>query len=407
MNFRKSFESSKIPSVKHTLASRHISQVELLRKNQELARENSILKLKAKTRENYQQQSSEVSLGMTQASIRAIHTYLDVTLRNDLFQMLNQQINLVLDNFRSMIQDLPHSGFSNALTDTYDPNQHYFILDEEQRSLHRQSSLEQISTKVGQSHKLSTIAEMSLVGDVQVTESRTTTLRRTFSVGRLSTESKSIDVPRNDDISSQNYEHQVETTVTKGRKGAKSSKQTTTNKIQEKAEKAEKATKAKARYTAKASTPKSKSTEDYLESENVPFATEEKEKAKGPSKSSKKTANAATSQTKSTKNAPKHLERDNVPLVTVETEPEPQKLPVKSSKKTSTAKNENSSKTTATATTKGKKKKASALQIDSTEDEEAFKSFSGSKNNILQPLQEQVPNSRRPLRQRKGVDYRE
>ena len=148
--------------------------------------------------------SSQVLLRMARTDIKSVFEYVNVKLRNEVHRSIEQQIDNILLDFKESISDLPNRLLSDALQENGDENVlHHHLLDDEQRTLHRQSSLERIRLKLGSTNDLSTIAEVSRgrISDLQVTdqitESLMTTFTRTISLGTHTEQEppRSPDVP--------------------------------------------------------------------------------------------------------------------------------------------------------------------------------------------------------------------
>ena len=171
--------------------SQGFSYLELMRKNQQLARENSVLRLKVRNLE--QNPSPLVSLRMARTDIRALYDYINMEMRNKIHHQIDQEIDCLLTDFQESVHDLPNRLLADALEDISLESKHSH-LSNEQRDQHRQSSFERIKMKFNGNgtNELETIAEMSRsrISDLQVTDqitqSRTTTITRTISIGSQS-----------------------------------------------------------------------------------------------------------------------------------------------------------------------------------------------------------------------------
>lgn len=137
-------------------------QMELQRKNQALARENSVLKFKLqqKQKEIVPSRACQLSIDMLASDLKSLYDEFSNDLKRDLHRFIESRIDQAAANFTQKLTLLPNPTLANAL-DTVESTEHRTRLTPEERALHRQSSLERIKTKHKEQEDLSVIAELS------------------------------------------------------------------------------------------------------------------------------------------------------------------------------------------------------------------------------------------------------
>lgn len=156
------------------LTGPNASALQLMRKNQELARENAMLKSKLhQVRQDViPSREFQLTIDALAPGLRSMYEEFAVLLKNDLHKFIESRIDEAASHFSDKLAMLPNPSLRRAV---FEVCEHRQRLTPDERAIYRQSSSERIKSKHKEAEELSVIAELSRsrISETRLSEART------------------------------------------------------------------------------------------------------------------------------------------------------------------------------------------------------------------------------------------